>query len=248
MQTSNRRRCVLLLDDAAHAFSPEQQREFFEIFANSDRDSFPRRQQCTPESTAYSANFHVGHEAELLEVWYRPDDPSFLSTMWNIVDRRLPPALNDRLEGRKELVEYLALASFGLPRGFLVMLSQLLGVEEDDTTLPTRRVAAQAVTQQASAVTNIFRSLGEKLPRYVHFVEVGFQLQGQMAKLLARWNAAKDVDQKAVAVGLRDPLGPELTRILSMLEYAGAVRRLDTISRGRQGVYHRYVLHSCTNR
>jgi hypothetical protein len=238
------RRCVLLLDDAAHAFSPEQQREFFEIFRELRSRVVSAKAAVYPGITAYSPHFHVGHEAELIEAWYRPDDAEFLQTMRSMVDRRLPPALLKKLEGREELVDYLALAAFGLPRGFLVMLSQLLGVEEDDSGQAiTRRGADRAVATHADSVTAIFRALAVKLPRMKNFVEVGVELEGGMTRVLSSYNRTKGASQKAVVVGILDPLGPELTRVLAMLEYAGIVRRLDTVSRGAKGVFHRYVVH-----
>lgn len=45
---ARRGRCVLLLDDAAHAFSPEQQRDFFKYSARCARGSLPLKPQSTP--------------------------------------------------------------------------------------------------------------------------------------------------------------------------------------------------------
>src|ERR1700677_4873750 len=136
-----RKRVVLLMDDAAHAFSPQEHREFFEIFRELRSRRVAPKAAVYPGITSYSPYMHVGHEAELIETWYRPDADEFLSTMHALMNRRLPPTLKQRLEGREELVDLLALASFGLPRGFIVMLSQLLGVEEDDDVTPTRKSA-----------------------------------------------------------------------------------------------------------
>ena len=72
------RRCVLLLDDAAHAFSPEQQREFFEIFRSLRSRVVSAKAAVYPGITTYSPNFHVGHEAELVEAWYQPDSDEYL--------------------------------------------------------------------------------------------------------------------------------------------------------------------------
>jgi ABC-type arginine transport system ATPase subunit len=238
-----RKRVVLLLDDAAHAFSPQQQREFFEIFRELRSSRVSAKAAVYPGITSYSPHMHVGHEAELVEAWYRPDADEFLPMMRSLVSRRLPAALQQKLEGREELVDYLALASFGLPRGFLVMLSQLLGVEEDDVSNPTRKMADAALAAHASSVRGIFESLADKMPRYKRFVEVGAELERAMVRQLAVFNRAKTVRKKAVVVGLADPLGPELAKVFDMLEYAGLLRGADTVSRGVKGVFHRYELH-----
>ncbi|MFX0594015.1 hypothetical protein [Melissospora conviva] len=238
-----RRRCVLLLDDAAHAFSPDQQREFFEIFRELRSRVVSAKAAVYPGITSYSPNFHVGHEAELVEAWYRPDEEDYLQTMRNIVSRRLPQSYQQRLRGREELVDYLALASFGLPRGFLVMLSQLLGVEEDHIRTPTRANAERAIADHAASVHNIFTSLSSKLPRYKNFVEVGTELVSAVTRAVQTFNSEKATNQKAVTVAFPDPLGPELSRILAMLEYAGIMRDAHTVSRGVKGVFHRYTIH-----
>ena len=240
---TGRKRAVLLLDDAAHAFSPQQQREFFEVFRELRSSRVSAKAAVYPGITSYSPYMHVGHEAELIEAWYRPDDEGFLQTMRDLVERRLPQGLLDRLDGRFDLVDYLALASFGLPRGFIVMLSQLLGLEEDEASNPTRKLADEAISAHVQSVEGIFNSLADKMPRYKHFVEVGADLERAATGALAKYNRQRSPNRKAVVVGFADPLGAELTKVLDMLEYAGLFRSVGAVSRGTKGVFHRYELH-----
>jgi len=237
------RRCVLLLDDAAHAFSQEQQQQFFEIFRELRSRRVSGKAAVYPGTTSYSPFFHVGHEAEVLEAWYHPDDDSFLPIMRSIVERRLTPSLLSRLEGRQEIIDYLALASFGLPRGFLNMLSQFLGVEEGTPVQPNRSRAVGAVADHAESVRGIFLALSSKLPRFKHFVEVGKELEGSVIRRLRSYNKGRDVKQKAVVVAIEEPIRTELDRILNFLEYAGLVRKMSSVSRGVKGRFQRYTLH-----
>ena len=96
VKAANRTRCVLLLDDAAHAFSPEQQRDLFEIFRALRSRSVAAKAAVYPGITSYSPYFHVGHEAELLEAWYNPDDEEYLGTMRSVLQNRLPSTLYNR--------------------------------------------------------------------------------------------------------------------------------------------------------
>jgi ABC-type hemin transport system ATPase subunit len=246
---AGRRRVVLLLDDAAHAFSQQQQREFFELFRELRSGRLAAKAAVYPGITYYSPTMHVGNEFELVEAWYRPDADDYLATMRALLQRRLPPSLLARFEGREELVDFLALASFGIPRGFLVMLRQVLGVEEDDESAeadlptPTKLAADRAVSAYAQSVRDIFSSLADKMPRYRHFVEVGSELEHTMASRLARFNVNRKSGSKAVVIGLSEPLGAPLSRVLAMLEYAGLVRMMDSVSRGEKGVFQRYELH-----
>ena len=247
--TLRRKRVVLLLDDAAHAFSQQQQREFFELFRELRSARLAAKAAVYPGITSYSPNLHVGHEAELVEAWHRPDSDDYLETMHALLRRRLPVTLLRSLEGREELVDYLALASFGLPRGFLVMVRQLLGVEEDDpdaeakSATPTKRMADQAIAGYTQSVREVFASLAAKMPRYSRFVEVGAELERAMVRTIARYNSRRDIDAKAVVIAIAEPMEHELTRVLEMLEYAGIVRKNAAVSRGEKGVFQRYEMH-----
>jgi len=239
-------RCILLLDDAAHAFSEQQQREFFEIFRNMRSHRVAPKAAVYPGITSYSPFFHVGHEAELLEAWYEPQDPTYIKTMREVARLRLPPEIYSAFEGRQQIIDYLALAAFGLPRGFLNMVSYVLGVEEDaaGASPPNRRKAEKAVFLHAESVRNIFRTLQAQFPRFSNFVQIGSELERAMAKTLRDFNRNKSAGaKKAVAVGIAEPIGQELQRILAMAEYAGLLRRIGQVSRGVKGVFQRYALH-----
>lgn len=237
------KRCVLLLDDAAHAFSPEQQREFFEVFRELRSRKVAGKAAVYPGITSYSPHFHVGHEAELIEAWYRPDDSDFLETMRTIVQRRLPPELQARFSDKSDFVDLLALASFGLPRGFLNMLSTLLSIGESSTSKPNRQRADRAIREHTESVRGIFNALGAKLPRYRHFVEVGEELEQAVCRTLQKYNNSKTIEQKTPVLAIEEPISAELDRMLKMLEYAGILRKLGSISRGVVGRFQRYSMH-----
>lgn len=237
------RRCVLLLDDAAHAFSPEQQQEFFEVFRELRSRTVSAKAAVYPGITSYSPNFHVGHEAEMIEAWIRPEGTDYLAMMRDVALRRLPSLMSEKLKGREELIDLLALACFGIPRGFIVMLSQLLGIEEEPQIKPNRARAEAAVGTHAESVRGVFCALAKKLPRLKHFIDTGSELERALASTLRGFNQNRDISKKAVVVAIPGPIDADLARILALLEYAGVVRSLDRVSRGVKGVFHRYSLH-----
>lgn len=240
---AGRSRCVLLLDDAAHVFSPEQQREFFEVFRELRSRRVAGKAAVYPGITSYSPHFHVGHEAEVIEAWIRPDEGGYLEIMRSIIDRRLPANLKERLQGLDELIDFLAYAAFGLPRGFLNMLSQLLGVDEIQGTRPTRAVAETAVREHAESVRRVFRTLALKLPRFKHFIEVGSDLDRAIVSRLQAFNKNRPVNSKAVVMAIEEPIGTELDRVLKFLVYAGVLREMEPVSRGEKGTFRRYSAH-----
>ncbi len=235
-------RSVLLFDDAAHAFSALQQREFFEIFRSLKSRTISPKAAVYPGMTSYSPNFHIGHDAELIEAWYKPEEENYLETMKELLQKRLSSDKMDLLDEKTELVEYLALAAFGLPRSFLTMISQLLGVEESPKK-PSRNLARQAILRNCSFLRGLFQSLSVKLPRYSHFVDMGRQLEMAIVRELKDYNKSRDNEQKTVRFGIVEPIEPELSRILALLEYAGIVRFMDSVNWDNNKSYRRYSVH-----
>jgi hypothetical protein len=237
------KRANLLLDDAAHAFSAEQQREFFEVFREIRSRNVACKAAVYPGITSYSPNFHVGHEAELVDVWLDPDSEEYLGLMKQIVKQRLPNDMFRVLNENPLIIDYLACAATGLPRSFLVMVSSVLHVDSGTVSSIKRRDADNTVSANSQSIQQLFCSLAKKLPRYSNFVEVGQELIGRMSELLRTFNANRPQLKKAVVIGIHSPLDQELQRILGLLEYAGIVRNFGTISRGVKGVFQRYRLH-----
>ncbi len=240
-------RCVLLMDDAAHAFSPEQQREFFEVFRGLRSRRVAGKAAVYPGITSYSPNFHVGHDAEVIEVWAKPD-AEYLDSMRSVTQKRLPEHLRTQLKGKDDVVNLLALASFGLPRGFLNMLSQVFGIDEgEEAESPTRRRADVAVADHAESVRALFTTLRSKLPRFEKFVEAGLSLETAALEALKKYNQLKtDVGGKTNVIAIREPVGPKFERVLNMLEYAGVLRSEGSVSRGEKGRFRRYALHNAS--
>jgi len=237
------KRTNLLMDDAAHAFSAEQQREFFEVFRELRSRNVACKAAVYPGITSYSPNFHVGHEAEIVDVWHDPDSDDYLELMRELVNRRLPGALAKPLLDNPPIIDYLALAATGLPRSFLVMVSSVLNVDSQSVSTIKRKDADKAVAANSQSVLGLFLSLSKKLPRYSNFISVGQELVTKMSELLRTFNANRRPTKKAVVVALSSPIDQELERILRLLEYAGVVRDVGTVSRGVKGVFQRYRLH-----
>ncbi|RDI31859.1 hypothetical protein [Lentzea flaviverrucosa] len=244
---AGRKRAVLLFDDAAHAFSAQQQREFFEIFRQLRTRTVAPKAAVYPGVTNYSANMHVGHDAEVLEAWYRADDPAYLETMQEVLTRRLPAQMREEFDGdRAELLNYLALASFGMPRSFLAMIQEVLEYDEDEGTHspPTRRSADSAIEKNVSIVRTVFESTGEKIPRYLNLITEGRRLEDAFLGALQKFNSPKGIGQKIVTVGVRRPITKEFEQVIDLMAYAGIIRTLDSQSRGAGWVYERYEVHA----
>lgn len=216
--------------------------KFFEIFRSLKSRTISPKAAVYPGITSYSPNFHLGHDVKLIEAWYKPEEEGYLGTMRELIKKRLPQKQVDDLLKEQELVDYLAVASFGVPRNFLTMISQILGIEEDSPNELRRSLAKQAINENCSVIRGIFQSLSGKLPQYSHFIEMGRALEKAIIKELKKYNKAS-IKQKTVIVGIADPIEPELDKILALLEYAGIVRSIDSISWDNNQSYRRYSVH-----
>ena len=94
-----------------------------------------------------------------------------------------------------------------------------------------------------SSIRAIFDALAAKLPRFTKFIAEGQNLQSSITHVLRNFNKVQELLKKAVTIAISEPLAPELQRILQFLEYAGAVRRMDPVSRGVKGRFQRFAIH-----
>jgi len=236
-------RSVLLLDDAAHAFSSEQQREFFEIFRQLRTRRIAPKAAVYPGITSYSHTFNVAHEAELLYVWYNPSEDDYLKNMRSIAHKRLPDAVLQSLgSSAEEYLDILSLAAFGQPRALLNMISAVVDASSAGKTV-TRPVVLKAVEDYSEYMLGVFRSLGVKLPRYKQFVDFGEQINSLITARISEYNRNRVVGDKGLGIGISAPLSEKFERILRFFEYAGMVRPLSDHSRGSKGIYKRYLVH-----
>lgn len=234
-------RTVLLLDDAAHAFSVKQQREFFEVFRELRSREISAKAAIYPGVTSFSPSFQVGHEAEVIQAWIGADTENYLTSMRQIATKRFPE-LEERLgTNYEETIDVLALASFGLPRGFVNMISEV--VDSLDLGLTLRKGIFEAIASNSDGVVAQFRNIADKLPRFSNYVTLGQNLEAKGRAAIREFNRGKALNVKTSTIGLAEPWHPELDRVLRFMEYAGLLRKIEDLSKGVKGNYHRYVLH-----
>jgi energy-coupling factor transporter ATP-binding protein EcfA2 len=234
-------RTVLLLDDAAHAFSVKQQREFFEVFRELRSREISAKAAIYPGVTSFSPSFQVGHEAEVIEAWFRPDTETYLDGIEQIATRRFPELAARLGESHLDVVHALGLAAFGLPRGFVNMIGEV--TDQMDLDVPARKAALAAIATQAESVHAVFQNIADKLPRFANYVNLGKQFFTRGTAALREFNRSKLLTHKSTTIGLTEPFADELDRTLRFMEYAGLIRRIEDLSKGVKGNYRRYSLH-----
>lgn len=242
----NRSRCVLLLDDAAHAFSVDQQRDFFDFFRQIKSQNISPKAAVYPGVTNYSSSFHVGHDAEQIDVWIKPDRDEYLGFMRSFVSTRFPPALSASMSSSESL-DLLSFASFGVPRTLLNMLHEL-AIEEDGELISinlNRTEVLRAIKQSFSNTKKLFTSLSAKLPVYRSFIETGESILSNSVALVKAYNKGKPTERQSVSIAVSvEELTHELSKVFSLFQYAGlCIPRDELVSRGEKGRFQIFALH-----
>lgn len=242
---AGRGRVVLLLDDAAHAFVPEQQRIFFEFLRNLRSPSVTFKAAVYPGVTNFSPNFNVGHDAKAVVAWVGTDTPEYLTFMRQLLDKRLPNrggvAISD------DLADLFAVASFGIPRTFMSMVESY--IEQNPRPARVTQAATAIINVHADQTEKLYDQLATKLPTYSRYVAAGDTVRRNMLTQLEQLNrsrAVKDTGhEQVVEVAVKQPLDAKLVTILSLLEYAGLVRQTnETVSLGDAGTFTKVAVHS----
>jgi hypothetical protein len=237
-------RCVLLLDDAAHAFSPRQQEDFFEFFRQIKSREISPKAAIYPGITTHSPTFHVGHDAEQVDVWVRPDTAAYISFMRSLAIKRFNGELPRTFLATPESLDFLAYTSFGIPRSFLNMLRSVYHQEARAGSAGIdRRKLLDIAKQSRELAHNVYDSLAYKLPAYRRFVESGHEIYQRVLFSLKEFNQNRDNDNQAIEIGLKRQVRPELEKVFSFYQYAGLMIPVGDNSRGVKGVFDLYMVH-----
>jgi hypothetical protein len=238
------KRIVILMDDAAHAFSVEQQHDFFEFFrALRSRDVSPKA-AIYPGVTNYPPTFHVGHDAEEIDVWIDPLDAKYTDHMLSILKKRTPPEIHPEIDSNQEKIDFLAYCSFGIPRTFLGMVFDHISTTSKKMSLDVSSNKIYKTNKKwFERNFRIFESLSTKLPRYKEFVKFGKVALGEIVSEIKEYNRVQNNSLQSVIIGLKKPIPAEFQKILQFYQYSGLVLPKDKVSRGIKGEFELYAVH-----
>lgn len=241
-------RCVLLLDDAAHAFSPEQQRDFFDFFRQVKSRTISPKAAIYPGVTVYSSTFHVGHDAEEIDIWLKPHTPGYTGFMSSLLEKRLPQDVFRALARDMVLLQLVCYASFGMPRALLNMVRTFYrdtssNEEISYEVLYNRTHVLRAIKDVFENTLSVYGSLKVKLPLYAAFISTGERLFDRAIELIKTYNKVKPVDRQSVSVAIQRPVPAELSKVLGFFQYSGLLMPRGEVSRGEKGVFELYSIH-----
>lgn len=244
-------RCVLLLDDAAHAFSPEQQEDFFDFFRKIKSRNISPKAAIYPGVTAFSPSFHVGHDAEEISAWLNPAKDNYQNFMWSLLQNRLPEHVFEKLMAEETLLKLLIYAANGIPRYLLNMVNAIVFGDDGDDGDNTkelkeikinRKAVLQAIEENSNNVKDVYTSLKFKLPIYKEFIDNGTRFFDRVIEILKEYNKGGEIDRQSTIIAIKTPIEAEVSKVLGFLEYAGLLCPVGDSKRGSKGVYDLFAL------
>ncbi len=245
-QLLNKNRCVLLFDDAAHAFSVDQQKDFFELFRKIKGRYISPKAAIYPGVTSFSPTFNVGHDAEEINAWIDPESDRYLAFMLELLQKRLPQDIYDiLLYENKNLLYIMCYCSFGIPRQLLNMARNLYTENEDETFSISidRSTVFKQIRESYKSTLNVFSSLEKKIPTYINYIEEGSQVYEKIIFLIKQYNKSKPIDRKSLVIAIKRELYSDLKKIMGFYQYAGLVSHKGQLSRGEKGVFELYLIN-----
>lgn len=238
-------RCVILFDDAAHAFSVEQQRDFFEFFRKIKGRYISPKAAIYPGVTSFAPTFNIGHDAEEVNAWIDPENDSYFSFMQELLRKRLPETVFIVLQENKYLLYIICYSSFGVPRQLLNIVRNLYN-ENDDGTFEIRIDRGNVFKQIRSSYKStmgVFLSLKNKIPTYKNYIEEGYKVYDTILSLIKQYNKAKTVEKKSITIAIKKEINPDLRKIIGFYQYAGLLSNKGQLSKGEKGVFDLYLIN-----
>lgn len=239
-------RCVLLIDDAAHAFSEKQQEDFFDFFRAVKSKSISPKAAVYPGITSHSPSFQVGHDAEQIDVWVRPSGEEYENFMLEVARKRFQGTQISLVDHNKDDIAFLAYCSFGIPRAFLGMLRSIYNSPDTyfNTDGSLSKTKVLTLSRSGKEMSHgVYSSLEAKLPSLKSYVENGELVYRVLLDGIKEFNQRKIPSEQTMQFGVRSPLDPNLEKVISFFQYAGLVMSIGEFSRGENGVFVVYEMH-----
>lgn len=149
------KRIALLIDEAAHIFLPDQQRQFFTLFRDLRSPYLTCNAAVYPGVTAYGPTFQPAHDATMLNLERDVLSNKYVGSMREIVEKQADSTLLRYIAKQDKNFSILAYAASGNPRILLKTISRAPKVSSSEVNEVVREYYRTDVWAEHSA-------LGEK--------------------------------------------------------------------------------------
>lgn len=161
------KRIILFIDEAAHVFYPQQQREFFSLFRDLRSPYIKCNAAVYPGVTVYGDTFEPLHDAVRITLNRSVTDSNYIETMKRMVLKQAKDSsLATILSRRGENFSILAYASGGNPRHLLKTVEMAGNLESTAINKVMREYYRESLWAEHS-------NLATKYPGYAKLIDWG---------------------------------------------------------------------------
>lgn len=193
----------------------------------------------------YSSSFHIGHDAEEIDVWVKPNSDGYLDFMHSLLKSRFDDSVYKSLISEEKNLNLMCFSAYGIPRALLNMISSVC-IEDDDGKMSvdlSAKSTLKEIKNSYDSTYGIYDSLKIKLPMYRNFIDTGSIFYDQMLRIVKEFNKGSDVTKQSSIVAINRPISAEMEKVIGFFQYAGLLSPRGISNRGGKGVYELYELH-----
>lgn len=170
-RSRNVRRITFLIDEAAHIFRPEQQRQFFTLFRDLRSPFITCNAAVYPGVTAYGQTFQAGHDAMIEQINRDVLDRDYISNMREIVFKQADSSLMTDITTNGENFSALAFAVSGNPRILLKTIAKAGRLRSSDVERVLKEFYRADVWSEHSGLTGRYAGHRGLIDWGRHFIE-----------------------------------------------------------------------------
>lgn len=228
-------RIVLLVDEAIHAFQPNQQRQFFTLMRNLSGPYITIKAAVYPGISTFGEGFHPNHDAMFIGLDRDILDKGYLEAMRSIVLAK-DPGLRRAVEDNPAVFDTLAYAATGNPRILVKTISENRRLNRNVLPDTLRR-------QYQEAILSEHTDLAGKYSGHAALIHWGrsFLEDHVLPRIYQRNNTRKETTSH---IWIHKDAPATVHRALQLLCYSGVLRQEDKNTRGpRNGIGTRFLVN-----
>ncbi len=233
-----KKRAVILFDDAALTLAPEFLIELFDIIRSIKSKFISPKASVYPGTTEYGPRFHAGQDFEEVICWMDVNNSDYSSFMDSLIDKRFSEITSEIPEKILSLFKY---ASFGIPRAFIGLINTYITSSGSQQSRYNK-----SLERQREYIITEFLSLKKKMPQFNKVISVGYVFFNSCVEILTTIN--KDLSHhKQFLIGIDENSTKTIklySRLKKFLYEAGLIYDYTKVSHGDNRNYDRFIIHT----
>lgn len=228
-------RVVLLIDEAAHVFVPNQQRQFFTLMRDLRSPYVSVKASVYPGATSFGPSFQPTHDATVRDVERDVMADGYAEAMRSIVLKQDPQGAEKAAKNGAAL-DVLAYASMGNPRIFLKTFAEASPYRLNDFKDVLKNYYSEQIWSEHS-------SLAERYPGHRVLIDWGRRFIDEEVLPNLR-DRNQDATAASSAIWIHRNAPQAVREALSLLSYSGIVQEgTPNIKATRSELGSRYVVN-----